>query len=161
MTMNIRNQQGFTLIETLVTLVIVSVAVLSLGGFTLSMVGSGQVSRDRLTAVHLAEQILEYWQHDAGDNVPTIAAAGCSLSAATAAPTYPVTVTCTASSGGTFTITSTETQATGPLPANLSTFKAFTKQGYTNTPYTKGVSISWTHQGKTHSVYLTHLSEVK
>jgi len=161
MTMNIQNKQGFTLIEILVTLVIVSVAVLSLGGFTLSMVGSGQVSRDRLVAVHLAEQVLEYWQHDAGDNVPTIATTGCTLSTAATVPTYPVTVTCTASSGGTFTVTSTETQATGPLPASLSKFKSFTKQGYTHTPYTKVVTVSWAHQGKTHSIYLTHLSEVK
>jgi len=153
--------RGFTLIEILVTLVIVSVVVLSLGGFTLSMVGSGQVSRERLVAVHLAEQVLEYWQHDTHDNVPTITTSGCSLMAATATPTYPVTVTCTSSSGGTFTIKSTEAQATGPLPANLLIFKPFTKQGYTNTPYTKLVTITWSHQGKPHSVYLTHLSEVK
>jgi len=158
-----QNAQGFSLIEILVTLVIVSVAVLSLGSFTITMVGSGQVSRQRLAAVHLAEQVLEYWQHDANDYAPTISGADCSLSASTTAPGYPVSVTCTPSSGsgGPFTITSTRTQATGPLPANLTAFQNFTKQGYSNTPQTKVVTISWTHRSKTHSIYLTHLSEVK
>jgi len=159
----LRPQAGFTLIEILVTLVIVSVAVLSLGNFTISMVGSGQVSRERLTAVHLAEQVLEYWQHDSNDYAPVIATADCSLSASTAAPTYPVSVTCTASTGigSAYTIVSNQTQATGPLPANLTTFQPLTKQGYTNTPQTKVVTVSWAHKSKTHSIYLTHMSQVK
>jgi len=158
-----QDAQGFSLIEILVTLVIVSVAVLSLGNFTISMVGSGQVSRQRLAAVHLAEQVLEYWQHDPNDYAPTISGTDCSLSVSTATPSYPVSVTCTPSSGsgGPFTIISNQTQATGPLPANLTTFQNFTKQGYNNTPQTKVVTVSWPHRGKTHSIYLTHLSEVK
>ncbi len=154
---------GFTLIEILVTLVIVSVAVLSLGSFSISMVGSGQVSRERLTAVHLAEQVLEYWQHDSNDYAPVIATADCSLSAATAAPAYPVSVTCAPASGigAAYTIVSNETQATGPLPASQSAFQPFTTQGYNNTPQTKVVTVSWTHKNKTHSIYLTHMSQVK
>ena len=160
-------QAGFTLIEILVTLVIVSVVVLSLGNFTISMVGSGQVSRDRLTAVHIAEQVLEFWQHDASDFAPTVAAADCSLSASGALPTYPLTATCTPSSGsgGSYTLVSNQVQASGPLPpldpANLPTNGNFTSQGYTNTPYTKVVTVTWSYQGKSHSIYLTHLSEVK
>jgi len=158
----LRPQAGFTLIEILVTLVIVSVAVLSLGNFTISMVGSGQVSRERLTAVHLAEQVLEYWQHDSNDYAPVIAAADCSLSAAAAAPAS-VSVTCTPSTGigAAYTIVSNQVQAAGPLPASQSTFQVFTKQGYNNTPQTKVVTVSWTHKSKTHSIYLTHMSQVK
>jgi len=154
--------KGFTLIEILVTLVIVSVAVLSLGNFTVSMLGSAQVSRERLSAVHMAEQVLEYWQHDASDYAPVISTTDCSMSAATSVPSYPVSVICTSSSGsGTVTIISDQAQAAGPLANNLSAFQNFTKQGYNNTPQTKVVTVSWTHRGKTHSIYLTHLSQVK
>jgi len=157
-----RAAAGFTLIEILVTLVIVSVAVLALGKFTVSMVGSGQVSRDRLAAVHMAEQVLEYWQHDTTDYAPVVSAADCSLSAAASAPAYPVSVICTLASGASsFTIVNDQVQATGPLASDLSTFQNFTKQGYNNTPQTKVVTVSWSHRGKTHSIYLTHLSQVK
>jgi len=154
---------GFTLIEILVTLIIVSVAVLSLGNFTISMVGSGQVSRERLTAVHLAEQVLEYWQHDSSDYAPLIATADCSLSASTSVPAYPVSVTCSPASGigSTYTIVTNQIQAAGPLPSSQSTLQTFTKQGYNNTPQTKVVTVSWTHKNKTHSIYLTHMSQVK
>jgi len=156
-------EAGFTLIEILVTLVIVSVAVLALGNFTISMVGSGQVSRERLAAVHIAEQVLEYWQHDNNDYAPVVSAADCSLSAAASVPAYPVSVTCTPASGGSsaFTIVNDQVQATGPLASNLSVFQNFTKQAYNNTPQTKVVTVSWSHRGKTHSIYLTHLSQVK
>jgi len=154
---------GFTLIEILVTLVIVSVAVLSLGSFTVSMVSSGNVSRERLAAVHVAEQVLEYWQHDNSDFAPTISSTDCSMSTATSLPPYPVSVTCRPASGVSvsYTIVSDQIQASGPLPSNLSAFQSFTKQGYNNTPQTKVVTVSWSHQGKGHSIYLTHLSQVK
>jgi prepilin-type N-terminal cleavage/methylation domain-containing protein len=158
-----RSESGFTLIEVLVTLVIVAVAVLSLGSFTISTVKSGQTSHARLAAVHLAEQVLEFWQHDANDFAPVIATADCTLSAANAQPQYPVTVTCTPASGGSaaFTVVTDQAPATGPLPGNLNAFQNFTKQGYANTPQTKVVTVSWSSQGKTRSVFLTHMSAVK
>ncbi|MDQ6982499.1 MAG: prepilin-type N-terminal cleavage/methylation domain-containing protein [Mariprofundus sp.] len=154
---------GFTLIEILVALVIISVAVLSIGSFTISIVSSDQVSRERATAVSLAEQILEYWQHDTNDYAPLIATADCGLTTSTTAPAYPVSVTCTPTSGMgiPYTIITNQQQATGPLPANLSSFKKFTKQGYTITPKTKVATVSWTNQGKMHTVYLTNLSKVQ
>jgi len=158
-----KSMSGFTLIEILVALIIVSVAALAIGNFTISIVGNDQVSRERATAVSLAEQILEYWQHDANDYAPAIATADCSLTGNTVAPKYPTNVTCTASSGAgiAYIITTNQQQATGPLPNNLSSFKNFTKQQYTVTPKTKLVKVSWTHQGKTHTVYLTNLSKVQ
>ena len=151
---------GFTLIEVLVALVIVSVAVLSLGSFTISTMSTGQVSRERLSAVHLAEQVLEFWQHDANDNAPVIGV-GCALS--TGAPNMPISVTCTPTTGIgiSYTIQATQVQVSGPMPASLSSFQNFTKQGYNNTPQTKLVTVSWSNKGKSHSIYLTHLSMVK
>ncbi len=154
---------GFTLVEILVALVIISVAVLSIGSFSISIVGSDQVSRERATAVSLAEQILEYWQHDANDYAPLIATADCNLTTSTTAPAYPVKVTCTPTSGMRipYTIITDQQQAAGPLPASLSSFKNFTKQGYNITPKTKAVTVSWTNRGKAHIVYLTNLSKVQ
>jgi len=154
---------GFTLVEILVALVIVSVALLSIGSFTISIVSSDQVSRERATAVSLAEQVLEYWQHDSNDYAPTIATADCGLTSTKAAPAYPVNVTCVPASGMNtpYTIITDQQQAVGPLPTNLSAFKNFTKQGYNITPKTKAVTVSWTSRGKIHMVYLTNLSKVQ
>jgi len=154
---------GFTLIEVLVALVIVSVAVLSLGSFTISTVGSGQVSRERITAVHLAEQVLEFWQHDANDYAPVIAA-NCNLTSKNGgAPNYPLSVTCTPTTGIgiAYTIQASQVQVSGPLAGNLGAFLNFTGQGVYNTPQTKLVTVSWANKGKPHTIYLTHLSELK
>ncbi|PIW51482.1 MAG: prepilin-type cleavage/methylation domain-containing protein [Zetaproteobacteria bacterium CG12_big_fil_rev_8_21_14_0_65_54_13] len=158
-----RREKGFTLIEVLITLVVVTVGVMALSKFTIAIMGSGQVSRERLTAVHLAEQVLEHWQHDASDYAPVIATAGCALSDAGGAPSYPVTTTCTSGAGVgiSYTISVNESAATGPLPANLSAVGNFTQQGYANTPKTKVITVSWSHKGATRSIYLTHLSEPK
>jgi len=161
--MDTQQEQGFTLIEILIALVVVSVGVLALADFTVSVMGSGQTSRERLTAVHLAEQVLEHWQHDANDYAPVITTSTCALSNAGSAPAYPVTTVCTSSTGAgaSFTVIVNETQANGPLPVSLSTLTAFTQQGYANVPKTKVVSVSWTRRGASHQIYLTHLSQAK
>ena len=154
---------GFTLIEILITLVIVSVGVLALGNFTISMIGNGQLARERLTAVHLAEQVIEFWQQDGNDYLPAIASSDCSMTTATAAPKYPVKAICTPSSGSgiSYTIVANHTQASGPLPGTTVSTGKFTSQSNVNTPFTKAVTVSWTHRGNTHSTHLTHMSEVK
>ena len=151
---------GFTLVEILVALVIVSVALLSIGSFTISIVNSDQVSRDRATAVSLAEQVLEYWQHDSNDYAPAIATADCGLTTTTAAPAYPVNVTCVPASGMKipYTIITDQKKAVGPLPASLSKFKNFTKQGYNITPKTKAVTVSWTRRSKKQMIYTPNLT---
>jgi len=158
-----QQERGFTLIEVLIALVVVTVGVLALSKFTVSIMGSGQVSRERLTAVHLAEQVLEHWQHDTTDYAPVITTATCALSDAGGAPSYPVVTACTSASGTgiSYTITVNESQATGPLPASLSTLGNFTQQGYANAPKTKVVTVSWSHKGVSRSIYLTHLSQAK
>ncbi len=52
---------GFTLVEALVTLVIISVSLLALGAFTLTVLATDNTARHRTVATHLAEQELERW----------------------------------------------------------------------------------------------------
>ncbi|ATX78956.1 prepilin-type N-terminal cleavage/methylation domain-containing protein [Mariprofundus aestuarium] len=161
-TQRVESSAGFTLIEILVAFVVISVGALALGSFGLTTMSSGQTSRERLTAVHLAEQVLEHWQQDANDYAPTIAA-DCTMSAASAAPSYPTSDTCNPATGVgiAFTIAANTTNATGPLASNLTGMQNFTQPtGYLNTPMTKLVTVSWTRRGKSRTVYLTHLSKV-
>jgi len=161
-----RHQSGFTLVEVLVAMVIISVAVLSLGGFSLSVVGSGQVNRERLTAIHLAEQTIEFWQHD-GNNYAPLVSSSCSFSSAAAAPTYPLSKICTPTSGVSisYTINMDEIRATAPLPTNPNgnnsnngAFAVRDLLGSTAaTPQLKAVMVSWSHKGTSRSVYLTTL----
>jgi len=161
------SQCGFTLIEVLVSLVIVSVAILSLGGFSLGVVSSGQLDRERLTAVHLAEQVLEFWQHDVNDFAPQISNA-CNLSANPSLPPYAVSIPCVPSSGTSisYTVNMDVVVATAPLPTNPnadgSNSGAFAVRamlgGAGSSPIMKVVTVSWNHKGKSRSVYLTGLA---
>jgi prepilin-type N-terminal cleavage/methylation domain-containing protein len=153
---------GFTLIEILISLVISSVIILSLGRFAITIIDNGQLSRERLSAVHLAEQVLEFWQRDTNDYLPTIAS-DCTLTTASSAPGYPSNNTCTPVTGVSIahTVVASETQASGPLPSNLSSFQSFTSSGLTVMPMTKVVTVTWMHKGTSRSVFLTHLSAVK
>lgn len=53
--------KGFTLIETLVALLIISISLLALGAFTIAVLSSDNVAVQRSIAVHLAEKKLEQW----------------------------------------------------------------------------------------------------
>ncbi|NWF35995.1 prepilin-type N-terminal cleavage/methylation domain-containing protein [Mariprofundus sp. KV] len=169
---NIYSERGFTLIEILVALVIVSVGVLALGGFGVSIMGSGQVSRERLTAVHLAEQVLEFWQNDVNDRPPNINVATCGLTALGADPAgYPVTVTCTpdAGIGISYTIAANRSVAQAPLPsapnnsfgiANTNAGSSVRNMVGTITPWTKVVTVTWSNKGNSRSVFLTHMTKM-
>lgn len=153
-------QLGFTLMEILIVLLITAIAMLALGTFSLSVMDSSTGSRERLTAVHLAEQVIEEWQHSSTDYRPDIAS-DCSMSAGTSAPPYS-DVACTPTSGVKvpFTISASVSDATAPLPngAGNVAFATMSKQGFSNTPKLKLVTVSWSHKGKTKSIYLTHLT---
>jgi len=56
-----KTNRGFTLVELLVALVIISVGLLALGAFTIGVLKSDKVAQQRTVAVHLAEQELEKW----------------------------------------------------------------------------------------------------
>jgi len=154
-----RSQRGFTLIEVMVVLLVTSVALLALGSFSLSVMDSGTQSRERLTAVHLAEQVIEEWQYDGNDYFPNIAA-NCSMSAGSAVLAAATTFTCTPAAGVQvmFSITASVADANAPLPSNLSTFQAMSAMSFSSTPKVKLVTVSWPHKGATKSIYLTHLT---
>jgi len=162
------SQNGFTLIEIMVTLVIISVGLLALGLFTVITIDQGEVSRERLTAVHLAEQVIEDWQHDANDKPQPVACTPVNVT-----PAAGKTVNCTPVSGAmiSYGITLTRSPATAPLapvaPGNGTSSIAFgplTWQG-TATPSNpvnvKVVNVTWTHKGKSHAVFLTHITGAK
>ncbi len=160
--------RGFTLIEIMVTLVVISVGLLALAAFTLAATDNGELSRERLNAVHLAERVIEDWLKDAGDQPVPIACATGNVT-----PVIGAQVTCTPTSGVAipYTITLQVSQATAPLPPGTPgnpgssiAFGPLTWQG-TATPNNpvnvKVVQVSWVHKGQTHSVFLTHITEAK
>ena len=165
--------RGFTLIEILVALTIVSVGVLALGSFSISTLGNGQTSRERLTAVHFAEQFIEEWQQT--DTLPTLDTSYCktavswTVSTANTALPCPVSgttttsvATCTPLFGSqlSYTISATESRVCGPPKDGGSKFKFYSASLPSSNPKTKLVKVSWTRKGKTMSVFLTHLSRV-
>jgi len=175
--------KGFTLIETMVTLVILAVGLLALGVFYISVIDSQQVAQERLRAVHLAEQVMENWQYDANDYVPNISS-GCVLSVPSSAPAYPASVSCAYSSlSVTYAIWSDTFQAQAPLPTNpnsggaplvspnTGTFSIRNMQKVivdtptthnSVTPMLKVVKVSWSHKGKAQQpVVLTHISRLQ
>lgn len=172
--------KGFTLVETMVTLVILSIGMLALGTFYVSVMDSQHVAQERLMAVHLAEQVIEDWQKDSNDRLPNISST-CVLSTRASAPSYPVSVTCTPSTlSVAYTIWSNTSQAQAPLPtspndggdplasANNGTFSIRNIQplvingATTVTPMLKVVKVTWSHKGVTQTpIVLTHISRLQ
>ena len=167
--------KGFTLIEILVALVIISVGVLSLGSFSISTLSSGQVSRERLTAIHLAEQILEEWQKSGA--LPTLDSTNyCQAPAPWTATTLPTvapcpttktmtvsTSTCTPLAGvkANYTIVVKESPLCGPSNIAGAPFVFYNGSTAVPNPKTKIITVNWTHSGKSRSVFLTHISQAK
>jgi len=162
--MRYQHERGFTLIEILITLFIVTVGILALSRFTVAIMGSGQVASERMTAVHLAEQVLEFWQHDAGDLPPMITLDKLGQCVFSQGGSAPSTTVCKSPMGvkTDYSIHVNEAKATGPLPlpASQTAMADFTKQPprYRNTPKTKLVRVSWTQKGVSHQIFLTHMS---
>lgn len=158
-------QRGFTLIEILIALVITSSALLALGSFSLSVMDSGTVSRERLMAVHLGEQVIEEWQLNSSDELPDIDSS-CSMDASSASTAVgigtPITQTCGFTSGNAivnFTVVASVADANAPLPSDLTDFQPMTGTlAFPNTPRVKLVTVRWTHKGVVKSIYLTHLT---
>jgi len=176
-------QHGFTLIETLITLVILSVGILALSSFYMTVMDKQQIAQERLVAIHLAEQVMEYWQQDTKDYLPVISGQ-CFLTTRTSQPAYPLTVACTPPAlAASFTIWSNASQAQAPLPTNpnnggnplvspnAGSFSIRNmKPVIINTPTThnsvipmlKVVRISWSHKGKARpAIVLTHISSLQ
>ena len=163
--------RGFTLIEILVALTIVSVGVLAIGRFSLSVMDNGQVSRERLTALHFAEQFLEEWQKT--DSVPTLDTNYCKTSVTWTSSTTPTVAPCPTTATTTsfvatcvplfgsklsYTISAKESPVCGPPKTNGPSFVFYSAVTAPN-PKIKLVKVSWTRRGKTRSVFLTHVSK--
>ena len=165
-------ERGFTLIEVLVTLLIVSVGMLALGAFFTTSIHQEGVAQERIAAVHMAEQIIEAWQD--GNAVPT---PDCTVSGAV--PTLVIgttTTNCRASNGVpvAFDLTLREAPATAPLPTThpnngtgavvtgnlLSGVDPYTQQVIAGSTSVKvrTVTVAWTHGGQSRSVFLSHIT---
>ncbi|MDQ6973737.1 MAG: prepilin-type N-terminal cleavage/methylation domain-containing protein [Mariprofundaceae bacterium] len=169
-------KQGFTLVEILIALVIVSVGMLALGSFYTAMISQEGIAQERITAVHMAEQLIEDWQANNVIPTPNCLVAG--------AP--PVLVLATATSNcvptkGTpiaYTILLNERPALAPLPVthpnnpslnvinalgvdmySMLTLSDVNKNVIANSPQVKvrSVQVSWTHE-KRRTVQLTHIT---
>lgn len=154
-----QKERGFTLIEVLISMLIVSIILLALGAFSLSIMGSNVVSSERLTAVHLAEQTIEAWQRDSNDYFPSIAS-DCSMTTGTSATPPSSPVTCKPATGIqiSFNITASVGSVEAPMPSgSFQTLSATTD--HPNTPKVKLVTVAWTHNGQSKSIYLTNLTQ--
>jgi len=147
-------QRGFSLIEIMVTLVILAFGLLSLGMFNIAVVDDGEVARERTAAVHLAEQIMEQWQHSSTDSLPSLP---CKGSTVTLSP--GTTSTCTPVQGVAipFSITPAVMSAKAPLPNGGGNISMKNLTG-TPTPVEKLLTVNWLHKGINHSIYLTHIT---
>jgi len=157
-------QQGFTLIEIMIVLLVTAVALLALATLSLSVMDSGTESRERLNAVHLAEQVVEEWQRHSNDELPTISS-DCSMDASAASQAVTsgtsVSQTCNFASGGSmidFTVKAEVFSANAPLPTDLNNFQAMSAMTFSTPPMVKLVTVSWAHKGENKSIFLTHLT---
>ncbi|MDQ6986652.1 MAG: prepilin-type N-terminal cleavage/methylation domain-containing protein [Mariprofundaceae bacterium] len=178
-----RTQHGFTLIEILIVLLMTAVALMALGAFSVAMMDSGTKSRERLLAVHLAEQVIEQWQVDKVNDFPPIvqnnpSSGTCEVLAGTSS-TLPGPQSCIIGALTSYTVTMGRTQAQAPLPKkpnnaqsgasnyNQSPLSGINSRNMINTntggnplPYVKVVTVSWTHKGDSFSIYPTHLTRI-
>jgi len=176
--MNNKYAHGFTLIEILVTLLIVSVGMLALGSFFGSSIRIEGMAQERIAAVHMAEQLIEDWQKTNTPPTPDCTVAGVAAGALVLGTTL---TNCKANNGVpvAFSLLLTQKVATAPLPTSHPSYAAGTAvpgqpnvkvgtmlQGVFNGQVLNGsapvevrtVSVSWQHGGKPYNVYLTHIT---
>jgi len=176
-------QKGFTLVEVLVALVVISVGMLALGAFYTSMIKQESIAQERIEAVHMAEQLIEDWERTNKPPTPN-----CTVPNGTVKPLIVGTQLqgCTVDIGKgvpvSFDILINEQPAKAPLPVshpnnpntitpviNSSGVDVYTMLQKTdvygnviqNSPpvMVRSVTVSWTHgTKKPHSVLLTHIT---
>ncbi len=159
------SERGFTLIEAMLAMVIVSIGVLALQTFYTSILQSEVTSEARLTAVHMAEQIIEEWQQSNTTNPPSVQ---CAAGLTTLPLDTPTTCVSTGSNKTSFSITASISPAKAPMPpataggtVSWKPMPAYTPPGgVAITPYTRSVTVSWQYKGETRQVMLTHLTRL-
>jgi len=172
-------RQGFTLVEILVTLVIVSVGMLALGSFYTSMISQESIAQERISAVHMAEQLIEAWQANNTTPRPDCSVGGV---ASPALVVGTATQNCVAPIAKgipiSYTILLNETAAQAPLPvthpnnpsttvidsSGVGVYSMLTLTDVNNnviggSPQVKvrSVQVSWTHE-VLRTVQLTHIT---
>lgn len=153
------SNKGFSLIEMMVAMVIVSVGMLALGSFYLASIQSEGVSQQRLSAVHMAEQILEGWQHT---NVITLDCLGVAQEIIAVPQPGAVTRTgCKAAEGTpvSFDIVASQRAAQAPLATPGGVVMGNLVDNYANVIPLRSVKVSWVNNGKTRFVLLTHIRQ--
>jgi len=170
--------RGFTLIEILVTLVIVSVGMLALGSFYTQMIMQESVAQERITAVHMAEQLIEDWEANNAIPTPDCFIAGVQATLVLAQATTNCVAPVATGIPISYTILLSESAAKAPLPVSHPNNPSINVADSTgvgmypmlmgidaysnviaNSPQVKvrSVKVSWTHN-TLHSVYLTHIT---
>jgi len=167
---NIKENDGFSLIEMMVTMLIVSVGMLALGSFYFSSISAERVAQERVAAVHLAEQIIENWQKDNSNPIPDCQVAG--VAAVALVPNAPILAGCVPNNGipVPLDISITELDASAPIPnahllhptgagapvmGNLLTVPTNAASAHVKI---RTVKVAWAVQGKARDVMLTHIT---
>ena len=164
------NNRGFSLIEVMVTLVIVSVGMLALGSFYVTSVTTEGASQQRLAAIHMAEKIIEDWQNTNIAPTPDCKVGG--VAAGTLA-LGTATTSCVPNDGIPvfFNILIEETDAKAPIPNGhllstagaggapmLGSLLTDPTDNSSNHVKVRKVRVSWTVKGQTRKVLLTHIT---
>jgi len=147
-------ERGFTLIESMIALMVISIGLLAIGSFTISVMSADALARERIMATHIAEQVLEEWAQTGalatfGITTPAtpVSIADTDTQTATYTPTAVVSVA--------YTISATANAMIAPLPDGAGNVADSMLTG-TPTPIEKEVTVSWTHKGKAYSISLSH-----
>lgn len=160
--------KGFSLIEMMVTMLIVTIGMLALGSFYIASVNSETMAQERLAAVHLAEQVLEDWQKSGGMPTPDCKIAGANPGALVIGT---VKADCVPNDGAPvpFDIVLTVADAKAPIPnghPSHTTAGGAPEMGDLLTDLAninanvkiRNVKISWEHGGQVKNVSLTHIT---
>lgn len=129
----VRQDGGFTLIELMVALVIISVSLLALGAFTLAVLSSDNEARQRTVATHIAEQELEKWF---------------------ASDTAPAQTT-------TYTVNNTKYQLQSFDVTPVSGVYTSTLSGANYDSEVRAITVYWKLKGKQKSVTVTHIQRAQ
>ncbi len=163
--------KGFSLVEVMITMLMVTVGMLALGSFYLASIKSERMAQERISAVHLAEQIIEDWQ-----NTNTLPTPDCEVAGAPAGALVLgiTTSACVLNHGipAPFDILITESDAQAPIPnghvlhstgnpldaPEMGSLLQDPADAGSDTVKVRTVQVSWTIDGDTRSVMLTHIT---
>lgn len=138
---DVKTEQGFTLIEIMVAMLIASVTLLGLGAFTIAVLSQDNVARQRAVATHLGEQMVDEWMGTTQLPAPFGA--------------QPVDPTTDGTPGPAVVVV----QPASPNTLNT----AYTLSATVNTlalngaPQQLALTVSWTNKGINHQIILTSM----